>query len=137
MLRMAGIGGTKRAASPTRAISPPPLKRTTATVTSKTTVTSETKNRLPHCADKELIKITASTENAAANFFTPLSQKKPDPITWRIVNNTLIVGKYSSETAQQQTPSTAERRRIAAFDLVSYLQSSRMRIRADRCRILR
>lgn len=101
MLKMAGTNAAKRAASPTRAISPPPLKRTatTTTTTTKTTVTTK----------------------SAANFFTPLSQKKPDPLTWRIVNNTLIVGRYAG---QKQEPSTAKKRKIAAFDLDSTLITS-------------
>ena len=39
---MAGTSAAKRAASPTRAISPPPLKRTAATTTTKTTKTTKT-----------------------------------------------------------------------------------------------
>ncbi|CEJ54495.1 hypothetical protein PMG11_00803 [Penicillium brasilianum] len=85
-------GGAKRAASPTRAISPPPLRRKVATVT-KTTV---------------------------ANFFTPASQKKPEPITWRILGTSLIVGKYVPEKSASQTVSE-HARRIASFDLDSTL----------------
>ncbi|BCR83768.1 putative DNA 3'-phosphatase Tpp1 [Aspergillus chevalieri] len=102
MLKMAGTSAAKRAASPTRAISPPPLKRTaatTATTTTKTTVTTK----------------------SAANFFTPLSQKKPDPLTWRTVNNTLIIGRYAG---QKHKRSTAKKQKIAAFDLDSTLITS-------------
>ncbi|EYE99471.1 putative DNA 3'-phosphatase Tpp1 [Aspergillus ruber CBS 135680] len=97
---MAGTSAAKRAASPSRAISPPPLKRTAAATTkTKTTV----------------------TKKSAANFFTPVSQKKPDSLAWRIVNNTLIIGKYSG---QQQEPSAEKKQKIAAFDLDSTLITS-------------
>ncbi|OKO93950.1 Bifunctional polynucleotide phosphatase/kinase [Penicillium subrubescens] len=85
-------GGVKRAASPTRAISPPPLRRKVATVTKK----------------------------SVANFFTPASQKKPEPITWRILGTSLIVGKYVPEKSAPQTVSE-QARRIASFDLDSTL----------------
>lgn len=61
---------------------------------------------------------TNNTEKSAANFFTPLSQKKPDPISWRIVDKTLVVGKYTSD-AKTKPASTENKQRIAAFDLVS------------------
>lgn len=55
-----------------------------------------------------------------ANFFTPASQKKPEPITWRIVGTSLIVGKYVPEKSAPQTVSE-QARRIASFDLVGDL----------------
>lgn len=69
-------------------------------------------------ADSILTKKTNNTEKSAANFFTPLSQKKPDPISWRIVDKTLVVGKYTSD-AKTKPASTENKQRIAAFDLVS------------------
>lgn len=56
-------------------------------------------------------------EKAAANFFTPTSQKKPEPIKWRILGTSLIIGKYTPEGYAQNLPE--KNRKIAAFDLVS------------------
>ncbi|KAJ6092963.1 hypothetical protein N7486_008252 [Penicillium sp. IBT 16267x] len=85
-------GGVKRAASPTRSISPPPLRR----------------------------KVGSSiTKASAASFFTPASQKKPKPITWRVLGTSLVVGKYTPETGPSTLPE--KDRRIAAFDLDSTL----------------
>ncbi|GAM38961.1 hypothetical protein TCE0_034r10115 [Talaromyces pinophilus] len=64
---------------------------------------------------------STTTKTAVASFFTPISQKKPEKITWRIVNKSLIAGKYTSgpgENAQTQPP---KRRKVAAFDLDSTL----------------
>ncbi|EHA19207.1 hypothetical protein ASPNIDRAFT_122702 [Aspergillus niger ATCC 1015] len=92
---MAGGGGVKRTASPTRAISPPPLKRKVeSTITSKTHL---------FCSQK-----------AVSSFFTPTSQKKPEQITWRIVNNSAVIGKYTSDSSHKNS---TEKPRIAAFDL--------------------
>ncbi|KAB8070236.1 polynucleotide kinase 3 phosphatase-domain-containing protein [Aspergillus leporis] len=86
--------GAKRPASPTRAISPPPVKR----------------------------KIESTlTKKSVSSFFTPTSQKKPEQIAWRIVNNSLVVGKYAKESDYKQT---AEKPRVAAFDLDSTLVST-------------
>ncbi|PYH29708.1 putative DNA 3'-phosphatase Tpp1 [Aspergillus neoniger CBS 115656] len=91
---MAGGGGVKRTASPTRAISPPPLKR----------------------------KVESTiTKKAVSSFFTPASQKKPEQITWRIVNNSAVIGKYTSELGHKNS---TEKPRIAAFDLDSTLVST-------------
>lgn len=51
-----------------------------------------------------------------ASFFTPASQKKPEPITWRVLGTSLIVGKYVPAKHPQVLPET--NRKIAAFDLV-------------------
>ncbi|KAL1996975.1 hypothetical protein VTN49DRAFT_7840 [Thermomyces lanuginosus] len=86
----------KRSASP--GVSPPPVKR----------------------------KVESTTTKAAiASFFTPASQKKPEKITWRIVNKSLIVGKYdnksTSEQPERRDEEAGKKRRIAAFDLDSTL----------------
>ncbi|KAL3494656.1 polynucleotide kinase 3 phosphatase-domain-containing protein [Aspergillus germanicus] len=92
---MAG-GPLKRAASPGRPISPPPLKRKPGTTLKKT---------------------------APQSFFLPNSQKKPEAITWRIVNKTLVVGKYAADSASVRQPSSGKPK-IAAFDFDSTLVST-------------
>jgi len=70
------------------------------------------------------------TENAVASFFTPMSQKPPEKIIWqeRAPNDdtpkTLLVGKYEpsdmSNSGQTSQSYAAKRRKVAAFDFVSY-----------------
>lgn len=58
-----------------------------------------------------------------ASFFTPLSQKEPEKTTWRVVNDSLLIGRYrTGDDNGEQPPS--KRRRIAGFDFVttSYLR---------------
>ncbi|GAB1195362.1 hypothetical protein APSETT444_004620 [Aspergillus pseudonomiae] len=87
-------GSVKRPASTTGAISPPPVKR----------------------------KIESTlTKQSVSSFFTPTSQKKPEQITWRIVNNSLVVGKYAKKSDHTQT---TEKPKVAAFDLDSTLVST-------------
>ncbi|KAL2857759.1 polynucleotide kinase 3 phosphatase-domain-containing protein [Aspergillus pseudoustus] len=90
-------GALKRAASPSRPISPPPLRRKTEATVKKT---------------------------VPASFFTPVSKKKPEPITWRIVNSSLVVGKYSTESATGQK-SNSGKPKIAVFDFDSTLVSTK------------
>ena len=52
-----------------------------------------------------------------ASFFTPASQKKSEPITWRVLGTSLIVGKCTPEKKTNTQPE--KDKRIAAFDLVS------------------
>jgi bifunctional polynucleotide phosphatase/kinase len=59
-------------------------------------------------------------EKAAASFFTPLSQKKPEPIKWRILGTSLVIGRYTPEGYIQNFPE--KNRKIAAFDLVSAVE---------------
>ncbi|KAJ5736752.1 uncharacterized protein N7483_001877 [Penicillium malachiteum] len=89
-------GGAKRAASPTRTISPPPLRR----------------------------KVGSSINKAsAASFFAPASQKKPKTISWRIIGTELVVGKYTPQ--KTSNTKTEKNRKIAAFDLDSTLIKTR------------
>ncbi|KAG5297472.1 polynucleotide kinase [Histoplasma ohiense] len=87
------MNGTKRKSTDRGDISPPPLKRKA---------------------------IGTATNKTVANFFTPVSQKKPEQVTWRTVNNSCIIGKYHQEQALEAAKS-GKKRRIAAFDLDSTL----------------
>ena len=53
----------------------------------------------------------------------PTSQKEPDHITWRIINNTLLSGKHRPKSENPlNSENRPERRKIAAFDFVSFYQ---------------
>ena len=55
---------------------------------------------------------------AIAGFFKPVSQKEPETLRWRIVNKSLIVGKYVTPGQGLEAPSTISTpRKVAAFDL--------------------
>ncbi|KAF2018169.1 PNK3P-domain-containing protein [Aaosphaeria arxii CBS 175.79] len=82
---------SKRPSSNDRGVSPPPAKRKQQSTT---------------------------TSKAVANFFTPASKKEPEKMTWRIVNESLLIGRYNA--AAQLIPK-AGRRKIAAFDFDSTL----------------
>ncbi|KAL5337001.1 polynucleotide kinase 3 phosphatase-domain-containing protein [Aspergillus crustosus] len=90
-------GALKRAASPSRPISPPPIKRK--------------------------VDVTV-TKTVSASFFTPASQKKPEPITWRIVDKSLIVGKFSPGLEENLRKRGFEKPKVAAFDFDSTLVST-------------
>ncbi|KAL6251359.1 DNA kinase/phosphatase Pnk1 [Rhinocladiella similis] len=78
----------KRSAPTNGSISPPPIKR----------------------------KVESTTTNkAVASFFKPTSQKEPEKLIWRIVNNSLIVGRYDEPKVSPQTRILPVK--IAAFDL--------------------
>lgn len=53
-----------------------------------------------------------------ASFFTPASQKQPDQLRWRIVDSSLLVGRYTPHPTCQPNDALVKRRKIAAFDLV-------------------
>ena len=58
------------------------------------------------------------TGRAVASFFKPASQRDPEILRWRVVNKSLIVGKYATPSTAPDTPSQpAKPRKIAAFDL--------------------
>ena len=50
-----------------------------------------------------------------ASFFKPTSQKQPERLTWRTVDNTLIVGRYNASVSSSQQRTLPVK--IAAFDL--------------------
>ena len=55
---------------------------------------------------------------AVASFFTPLSKKEPDQISWNIISSTLLVGRYKPPHIDVKRV-RAGKRKIVAFDLVS------------------
>jgi bifunctional polynucleotide phosphatase/kinase len=57
------------------------------------------------------------------NFFKPASQKDPDKLTWRIVNDSLVIGRYNPEP-QPHRPRKELPIKIAAFDLDDTLISA-------------
>jgi len=54
------------------------------------------------------------------NFFKPASKKEPEHTTWKVVNDTLLVGTYFNRASPNRTKPAApdEKRRVAGFDLV-------------------
>lgn len=97
-----------------RSLSPPPLKRKF-----ESTTTSEImQNVLNKDFYSSRLILTCITEDAVASFFTPLSRKEPEKTTWRIVNNSLLIGRYRTGDDNGERP-PLKRRRIAAFDFVT------------------
>ncbi|KAF2117829.1 polynucleotide kinase 3 phosphatase-domain-containing protein [Lophiotrema nucula] len=90
-----GIG--KRPSSNDKKLSPPPSKRRQQSTT---------------------------TNKAIANFFTPASKKEPEKMTWRIVNESLLVGRYGASTTALSAKPSMGKRKIAAFDFDSTLITS-------------
>lgn len=102
--------GTKRSASLTSSISPPPLKRKV-----ESTVTS----RLFFISCALCYIVLTITGKTVAAFFTPTSKKKSDHITWRIVGGSLVIGKYAPAPDDNRQRTTENgKQRVAAFDLV-------------------
>ncbi|MCJ1258884.1 hypothetical protein MMC24_006718 [Lignoscripta atroalba] len=65
---------------------------------------------------------STTTKKAIASFFTPVSKKEPEKIAWRIVNNSLLAGKYDPGAGPSQSSEPASKRtKIAAFDFDSTL----------------
>jgi bifunctional polynucleotide phosphatase/kinase len=69
-------------------------------------------------------------ESAVTNFFTPASQKAPEKLSWRVVEGTLLIGRYisSDKTAKigpqkrrNSSEVTPAKKCIAAFDFDSTL----------------
>ena len=64
-------------------------------------------------------------EKAIAGFFTPASKKSPDRTHWRVINTTLLAGRYRpQEPPGQEKAQSPKRRKIAAFDFDSTLIST-------------
>ncbi|MCJ1485322.1 hypothetical protein MMC06_005496 [Schaereria dolodes] len=95
-------------------LSPPPMKRRyESTTTSKTSIRSGLS-----------FYLSTITEQTVASFFTPVSKKEPEQITWRILKDSLLVGKYDPNAVSSALPDTStnlKRTKIAAFDFDSTL----------------
>ncbi|WEW55436.1 DNA kinase/phosphatase Pnk1 [Emydomyces testavorans] len=86
-------------------ISPPPTKRK---------VESTTTSGISYL-------IFESADEVVTNFFKPTSQKpKFQNISWRVIDNSCLVGRYSTQppNEQQAEAPSLKKRRVAAFDLV-------------------
>jgi bifunctional polynucleotide phosphatase/kinase len=57
-----------------------------------------------------------------SNFFKPPSQKDPEKMVWRMVKDSLLVGRFAAATSVR--PAAEGKRRIAAFDFDSTLITS-------------
>jgi hypothetical protein len=69
-------------------------------------------SKIVHAAGNQL---KFSPDKAVANFFTPLSKKEPEKMSWRIVKDSLLVGRYATSAAR---PAAKGKTKIAAFDFV-------------------
>lgn len=59
--------------------------------------------------------LTIRTGKSVANFFKPASEKQPEKIAWRVIDGSLIVGRYND--ASQPDRDLSRPVKIAAFDL--------------------
>ncbi|KAI4257989.1 MAG: hypothetical protein L6R42_005354 [Xanthoria sp. 1 TBL-2021] len=68
---------------------------------------------------------STTTKQAVAGFFTPASKKSPDRTHWRVVDGTLLLGRYRPyEPSGSDDAQPVKRRKIAAFDFDSTLIST-------------
>lgn len=88
-------------------VSPPPSKRRQQSTTTSVSAVLD---------DRTLSN--GKTGKAVANFFAPARKKDLEKISWRIVNKSLLVGRYQALATGAATGSNTKRRKIAAFDLV-------------------
>jgi len=91
-------------------VSPPTLKRKVQSSTTR-------KDHLMICHVR-LLKI--SQENAVKSFFTPASQKAPEKTRWTTAHNTLLIAHYATSPDAEQERRRQKRRKIAAFDMVTF-----------------
>ncbi|KAF2418763.1 putative DNA 3'-phosphatase Tpp1 [Tothia fuscella] len=75
---------------------------------------------------------SSTTNKAVSNFFKPASQKEPEKVTWRIVDGSLLVGRYHVEGQSSENKVKVGKRRIAAFDFDSTLISTKSKLRFAR-----
>ncbi|KAF2235109.1 PNK3P-domain-containing protein [Viridothelium virens] len=62
---------------------------------------------------------STTTSNTVASFFTPTSRKEPEKVSWKSVDQTLLVGQHGDLAQGKTRP-----RKIAAFDFDSTLITS-------------
>ncbi|KAL8912783.1 MAG: hypothetical protein Q9172_007437 [Xanthocarpia lactea] len=68
---------------------------------------------------------STTTKKAVAGFFTPASKKTPDRTHWKVINGTLLAGRYRpDEPLGSIDAQPLKRRKIAAFDFDSTLIST-------------
>lgn len=98
----------KRPNSNDAGVSPPPKRKQQSTTTSELSLrqTSDHPQGLFYGPGK-----------AVANFFTPLSKKEPEQMTWRTVKDSLLVGAFGTAAARSAS-NIKGKRKIAAFDFV-------------------
>ncbi|KAF1991288.1 DNA kinase/phosphatase Pnk1 [Aulographum hederae CBS 113979] len=64
---------------------------------------------------------STTTSKAVANFFTPVSKKAPEKISWRVVKDSLLIGKYDDPKDGSASGPTSSKTKVAAFDFDSTL----------------
>ncbi|KAL8996408.1 MAG: hypothetical protein Q9169_004056 [Polycauliona sp. 2 TL-2023] len=68
---------------------------------------------------------STTTKKAVTGFFTPASKKSPDRTQWRVINSTLLAGRYRPhESSSPDVAQSVKKRKIAAFDFDSTLIST-------------
>ncbi|KAJ6284522.1 polynucleotide kinase 3 phosphatase-domain-containing protein [Bipolaris maydis] len=85
-------------------------------------VNSNSKTVSPPAAKRR--QQSTTTSKAIANFFTPASKKEPEKMVWRVIKDSLLVGRFGAAGTTTTQAATASKRRIAAFDLDSTLIKS-------------
>lgn len=97
-----------------RSVSPPPLKKRKL----DSTTTSESSQCLFLLSKDQNLCIVPWIEKAVSQFFTPVSKKEPEQVTWRIINESLLFASHEPNLDLKNNTPPEKRRRIAAFDLV-------------------
>ena len=70
--------------------------------------------------------LTSSIDTTVASFFTPTSKKEPEKVSWKTVNQTLLVGRYGELAREGKRP-----RKIAGFDFVSHAFNTFLKLIRD------
>ncbi|EOA81178.1 uncharacterized protein SETTUDRAFT_100378 [Exserohilum turcica Et28A] len=83
---------------------------------------SNSKDVSPPSSKRRQQSTTTSSGKAVANFFTPASKKEPEKMVWRVIKNSLLVGRFGAATSAHS--GATGKRRVAAFDLDSTLIKS-------------
>lgn len=69
------------------------------------------------------LMLICSVEQVVASFFKPTSEKKKEPekISWRTIDDSLLIGKYQTSGTEVSVTKMPIKRKIAAFDFVCYI----------------